>query len=126
MALPSRVIVTGAAQGIGRAVALKLATRGAHIALWDVQTEGVKETAERCRAQGAIVRACTVDVGDTGQIATAVADFVREWGEPDGLVNNAGIFPGLALSTCSYRNGSACCASISQVLSSARNRLPRI
>lgn len=93
MALPSRVIVTGAAQGIGRAVALKLATRGAHIALWDVQIEGVKETAERCRAQGAIVRACTVDVGDTDQIVTAVADFVREWGEPDGLVNNAGIFP---------------------------------
>ena len=93
MALPSKVIVTGAAQGIGRAVALKLATRSAHIAVWDVQTEGVKETAGQRRAQGAIVRACTVDVGDTGQIATAVADFVREWGEPDGLVNNAGIFP---------------------------------
>ena len=66
MALPSKVIVTGAARGIGRAVALKLAIRGAHIAVWDVQTEGVKETAEQCHAQGAIVRACTVDVGDTG------------------------------------------------------------
>jgi NAD(P)-dependent dehydrogenase (short-subunit alcohol dehydrogenase family) len=93
MALPSRVIVTGAAQGIGRAVALRLATRGAHIAVWDVLTDGVKDTAAQCCAQGATARAWTVDVGDAGQIAAAVADFVGEWGAPDGLVNNAGIFP---------------------------------
>jgi NAD(P)-dependent dehydrogenase (short-subunit alcohol dehydrogenase family) len=91
--MPSRMIVTGAAQGIGRAVALRLATRGAHIAVWDVLTKGVKDTAAQCCAQGATARAWTVDVGDAGQIAAAVADFVREWGAPDGLVNNAGIFP---------------------------------
>jgi NAD(P)-dependent dehydrogenase (short-subunit alcohol dehydrogenase family) len=93
MSLPSRVIVTGAAQGIGRAVALKLAAPGAHIAVWDVLAEGVQDTAAQCCAQGATARAWTVDVGDAGQITAAVADFVREWGAPDGLVNNAGIFP---------------------------------
>lgn len=93
MSLPSRVIVTGAAQGIGRAVALKVAAPGTHIAVWDVLSEGVQDTATRCSAQGATARAWTVDVGDSGQIAAAVADFVREWGPPDGLVNNAGIFP---------------------------------
>jgi NAD(P)-dependent dehydrogenase (short-subunit alcohol dehydrogenase family) len=93
MASPSRVIVTGAAQGIGRAVALRLAVRGAHLAVWDVQAEGVKETAEQCRAQGAAARAWTVDVGEAGQIAAAVSEFVSDWGAPDGLVNNAGIFP---------------------------------
>jgi NAD(P)-dependent dehydrogenase (short-subunit alcohol dehydrogenase family) len=93
MALPSRVIVTGAAQGIGRAVALKLAAPGAHVAVWDVLSEGVKDTAAQCCARGATARAWTVDVSDAGQIASAVADFVREWGPPDGLVNNAGIFP---------------------------------
>ena len=93
MALPSRVIVTGAAQGIGRAVALKVAVPGAHIAVWDVLSEGAEDTAAQCCAQGAVARAWAVDVGEASQIAAAVAGFVREWGAPDGLVNNAGIFP---------------------------------
>lgn len=93
MILPSRVIVTGAAQGIGRAVALRLAARGTHIAIWDVQADGSRVTAEQCRAQGAEARAWTVDVAEPSQISAAVAEFVSEWGTPDGLVSNAGIFP---------------------------------
>ena len=54
---------------------------------------GAQDTAAQCSAQGATARAWTVDVGEAGQITAAVADFVREWGAPDGLVNNAGIFP---------------------------------
>src|SRR5436190_357351 len=54
MKLPEKVIVTGAAQGIGRAVALRLAAPGAHIAVWDVKTEGVEETAKLCRDNGAV------------------------------------------------------------------------
>ena len=45
MALPTKIIVTGAAQGIGRAVALRLASSGAHIAVWDVLKDAVEETA---------------------------------------------------------------------------------
>jgi NAD(P)-dependent dehydrogenase (short-subunit alcohol dehydrogenase family) len=93
MALPARVIVTGAAQGIGRAVALRLAVPGVQVAVWDVQADGVEETAKLCRDQGAAARAWQVDVGDSGQIEAAVAAFEHEWGKPDGLVNNAGIFP---------------------------------
>lgn len=93
MILPSRVIVTGAAQGIGRAVALRLAACGTHIAIWDVQADGSRVTAEQCRAQGADARAWTVDVAEPSQISAAVAEFVSEWGTPDGLVSNAGIFP---------------------------------
>jgi len=93
MALPARVIVTGAAQGIGRAVALRLAAQGVHVAVWDVQIDGVEQTAKLCREQGATARAWTVDVGDADQVETAVAAFQHEWGAPDGLVNNAGIFP---------------------------------
>ena len=93
MKLPEKVIVTGAAQGIGRAVALRLAAPGVHIAVWDVKTEGVEETAKLCRDNGAMASAYTVDVADADQIENAVAAFDKAWGKADGLVNNAGIFP---------------------------------
>ena len=93
MAAPSRTIVTGAAQGLGRAVALRLAAAGVHVAVWDIQAEGAEETAKLCRERGAMSRAWTVDVGSEDQVEGAVADFIRTWGPPDGLVANAGIFP---------------------------------
>jgi NAD(P)-dependent dehydrogenase (short-subunit alcohol dehydrogenase family) len=93
MALPQRVIVTGAAQGIGRAVALHLAAPGVHLAVWDVKRDGIEETAKLCHEKGAAARAWTVDVGDADAIEAAVVAFERAWGRPDGLVNNAGIFP---------------------------------
>ncbi|MBV8319704.1 MAG: SDR family oxidoreductase [Hyphomicrobiales bacterium] len=93
MALPRRVIVTGAAQGIGRAVALHLASPGVALAVWDVKRDGVEETAKLCHERGAAARGWTVDVGDADAIEAAVAAFERTWGKPDGLVNNAGIFP---------------------------------
>jgi NAD(P)-dependent dehydrogenase (short-subunit alcohol dehydrogenase family) len=46
-----------------------------------------------CRERGAMSRAWTVDVGAEDQVERAVADFIRAWGPPDGLVANAGIFP---------------------------------
>jgi NAD(P)-dependent dehydrogenase (short-subunit alcohol dehydrogenase family) len=93
MSLPQRVIVTGAAQGIGRAVALRLASPGVYLALWDVKREGVEDTAKLCCEKGAQSRALAIDVGDASAIEAAVAGFEEEWGKPDGLVNNAGIFP---------------------------------
>ncbi len=93
MAFPQRLIVTGAAQGIGRAVALRAAEPGARIAVWDTQADGAEETARLCREKGAVSRAWRVDVGAADQVEAAAAEVEREWGKPDGLVNNAGIFP---------------------------------
>jgi NAD(P)-dependent dehydrogenase (short-subunit alcohol dehydrogenase family) len=93
MAGPARVIVTGAAQGIGRAVALRVAATGTCVAVWDTQTDGAEETANLCRKRGAQSRAWRVDVGVAHEVESAVAAFEREWGTPQGLVNNAGIFP---------------------------------
>lgn len=93
MAGPKNLIVTGAAQGIGRAVALRLAVPGVNIAVWDTKANGVEDTANLCRGQGATTRASIVDVANADQIEAAVTIFEREWGRPDGLVNNAGIFP---------------------------------
>jgi NAD(P)-dependent dehydrogenase (short-subunit alcohol dehydrogenase family) len=94
MSVPSRIIVTGAAQGIGRAVALRVAAMGARVAVWDTQVDGVEETARLCREAGAEARAWRVDVGSADQIEAGVEAVERTWGQqPDGLVNNAGIFP---------------------------------
>src|SRR5262249_41673617 len=93
MAEPVKVIVTGAAQGIGRAVALRMAAAGTCVAVWDTQTEGAEQTARMCRETGVQSRAWRVDVGVADEVESAVAAFEREWGRPDGLVNNAGIFP---------------------------------
>jgi NAD(P)-dependent dehydrogenase (short-subunit alcohol dehydrogenase family) len=93
MAAPSKIIVTGAAQGIGRAVALRLSGPGVRIAVWDTNAGGVEETAELCRKAGAQARHWQVDVGAEDQVEAAVGDFVGEWGAVEGLVANAGIFP---------------------------------
>jgi NAD(P)-dependent dehydrogenase (short-subunit alcohol dehydrogenase family) len=93
MVAPSKFIVTGAAQGIGRAVALRVAAAGAHVAVWDTQADGAEATARLCRERGALSRAWRVDVGAANEVEAAVAAFEREWGAPEGLVNNAAIFP---------------------------------
>ena len=92
------VVVTGAAQGIGRAVALRLARGGARLALWDVQADAVAETARLCREAGAPdVRSDAVDVGDEAAVGRAAAAVVASWGAPFGLVNDAGIYPRAAV-----------------------------
>ena len=94
MAAPSRIIVTGAAQGLGRAVALRLAAQGVRLAVWDTQAAGVEETAKLCAGRGAETRFAMVDVGAESQVEAAVAEFVRTWGAPDAVVANAGIWEG--------------------------------
>jgi NAD(P)-dependent dehydrogenase (short-subunit alcohol dehydrogenase family) len=74
-------------------VALHLASPGVHLAVWDVKRDGVEATAKLCQEKGAAARAWTVDVGDGDAIEAAVSAFEQAWGKPDGLVNNAGIFP---------------------------------
>lgn len=87
------VVVTGAAQGIGKAIALHLARAGADLDLWDTGREGCKATAKECRAIGAVAIARTVDVSDPEQISQSAERAIKDHGTIYGLVNNAGIFP---------------------------------
>ncbi len=77
MSLPQRVIVTGAAQGIGRAVALRLASSGVYLALWDVKREGVEDTAKLCCEKGAQSRGLAMDVGDAPAPGNLLKGVVR-------------------------------------------------
>jgi meso-butanediol dehydrogenase/(S,S)-butanediol dehydrogenase/diacetyl reductase len=85
------VLITGAASGIGRATAERLASEGATLALGDLNAEGLAETAESCRAQGATVTTAPVNVADEEQVRALVAGAVEDHGRLDCVVNVAGI-----------------------------------
>ena len=79
-------IVTGAAQGIGRAIAERLKNSGAHIWLWDIDPERAADTAKALGAS-----AIGVDVTDPVAVEAATQQVVETSGAIDVLVNNAGI-----------------------------------
>jgi len=87
--------VTGAARGIGFAVARKLLASGAAVALWDVDAVALAPAAASLKAAGG-VGAAIVDVTDAASIGGAVDALIRDFGKIDILVNNAGITGGNA------------------------------
>lgn len=88
------VVVTGAAQGIGRAISTRLASMGAQLSLWDLRREGVEETAELCRKAGATAYAFVADVGEWSHVQAAAVEVQSKFkAAPFALVSNAGIFP---------------------------------
>jgi 3-oxoacyl-[acyl-carrier protein] reductase len=84
-------IVTGAAQGIGLATALKFAREGARLAVWDVRQDGVDRAVAQCRDLGAQAEGSIVDVTQREMVDAAVAKARERFGRIDVLVNNAGI-----------------------------------
>jgi len=84
-------IVTGAARGIGRAIAEELAAEGADVALCDLKEEWLADTAEAVRARGRNALCLAVDVSNSEQVGEAVSQVVKTCGKLDILVNNAGI-----------------------------------
>lgn len=84
-------LVTGAARGIGQAIALKLAAEGADLALCDVQADWLAETAGKVAALGRRAECIAVDVSKAAQVQAAVEQAEKAFGRIDILVNNAGI-----------------------------------
>lgn len=85
------VVVTGGGRGIGRAIALDLAERGANLALFDRNEADLEETVQRCAAKSVKARGYLVNVADEAEVSAAMSRLVSELGRLDGLVNNAGI-----------------------------------
>jgi NAD(P)-dependent dehydrogenase (short-subunit alcohol dehydrogenase family) len=84
-------VVTGAASGIGRAIARRFAAEGARIAIADVAREGAERVAAEIREAGGGALAVPTDVADSAQVDALFARVVREWQTVDVLSNNAGI-----------------------------------
>ncbi len=87
------VVVTGGAQGIGEAIALRAAQEGAQVVLWDLRDEAIEAATARIggAVPGARVSGRAVDVADGNAVRDAAAAVIDAHGRIDGLVNNAGI-----------------------------------
>jgi NAD(P)-dependent dehydrogenase (short-subunit alcohol dehydrogenase family) len=87
-------VVTGAGSGIGRALALGLARRGARLALSDVDELGLAETADLLKPLGAEVHTARLDVADRVGVEAYAAEVARHFGVVHQVYNNAGITGG--------------------------------
>jgi 3-oxoacyl-[acyl-carrier protein] reductase len=85
------IAITGAAQGIGRAMALAFAEAGSDLALIDLGAERLEETCQLVRQHGAVAHAYVANVADEGQVDAASDKIVADFGRFDGIINNAGI-----------------------------------
>jgi all-trans-retinol dehydrogenase (NAD+) len=96
-----RVLVTGGAQGMGLLVACGAAARGAHVAVWDLDSKAIPDAVARISAAGAggdqRVASDAVDVGDPDAVASAAERLEAAFGKVDVLVNNAGVVSGKRL-----------------------------
>ena len=85
-------LVTGAAKGIGRAIALELAKEGASVVVnYNGSREKAEAVAEEIRSLGSESSICQCDVADTGAVLAMIKEVTEQYGRLDILVNNAGI-----------------------------------
>ena len=98
------VAITGAAGGIGRAVAVEFARLGAHVAISDVNEVGLEETAALARAHGVDVLTSTVDVAEREHVYDWAEAVVEEFGKANVIVNNAGVSCTASVEDLSYED----------------------
>ena len=84
-------IVTGAASGIGKEIAVVFAREGGKVVIADLNKDAAQATANEIKATGAAAMAVAMDVTSEDQVNAAVAEVVAAWGGVDVLVSNAGI-----------------------------------
>ncbi|HXO40198.1 MAG TPA: SDR family oxidoreductase [Thermoanaerobaculia bacterium] len=87
----SSIIVTGASQGIGKAVCLELAGRGARLTLAARDAAALEQVAAACRERGGEALVAPTDVSQPADCERLVRQAVAAWGPLDALINNAGI-----------------------------------
>ncbi len=85
------VVITGAGSGIGQALAFAFGRDGARLALNDRDTKALAETANRLRQSGISVLSSAFDVSDKNAVFAFADQVIREYGQVDVVVNNAGL-----------------------------------
>ena len=95
------IIITGGCQGLGRSMAEYLASKGAKLALVDLNQEKLDAAVAACKANGVEARAYLCNVANEEQVTHMVARVAEDFGAIHGLINNAGILrDGLLLKVC--------------------------
>ena len=89
------ILVTGAARGLGREIALELAKHGASLVLADIDVEGGYQTADLLKEAGTVTRFVEVDLGDPSSIKHLAGSITKTEGSLHGLVNNGAIATGI-------------------------------
>lgn len=98
------VTITGAASGIGRALALELASRGSDVAICDVDEAGLEQTAQDVERRGRRATRARVDVADREAVHSFAERVMDEHGRVDGIVNNAGVAVSNTVAGTSYED----------------------
>jgi len=93
--------ITGAGSGIGRSLATELASRGAHLALSDIDEVGLAETVSLCEGRGVKVTSQRVDVSDRDAIYSWADEVVADHGGVNLIFNNAGVALGATVAGAS-------------------------
>lgn len=86
-----KAVVTGGGQGIGRAIAVKLASLGAHVAIVDMNGKAAEQVAREIEDMGGRAAGVALDVTDADAVTEAMKKLAKEFDGIDILVNNAGI-----------------------------------
>lgn len=85
-------LVTGASRGIGRAIAIELASCGASVAIcYSKDDKGAQDTIEDIRQRGAYAKAFKYDISSYSEAKTLIDDVIKSFGRIDVLINNAGV-----------------------------------
>ncbi len=100
-------VITGAAVGIGRGMALALAGRGARVAGLDIDVVNNHETAAQLRSAGGECLAIDCDIADRGQVRSAISQILERFGRIDMLINNAAVWDDSRLLRGTYESQTA-------------------
>jgi 3-oxoacyl-[acyl-carrier protein] reductase len=85
------IVITGAARGLGAAMAQRFAARGSKLALVDLDADSIANTVAACQGSAAEVKAYGANVANEEQVVSLFEQIAADFGGVDGLVNNAGI-----------------------------------
>ena len=106
-------MVTGASRGLGKAMALALASAGARVALVSRDQDKLNQVAAEARTAGGEAEGFCADVGDEPQVLRLEREVIAWFGRVDILINNAGLVVRSPASTLRLPNGPASCTPIS-------------